>query len=145
MINLNNVWIDGRTYRKILNDVLKNGSEVLGSLPKQYLLSYVDNDYDDAQDIIDGLYDEKALQDYANDELDRPYTDDEIDDILLIYSREIDVIYTTVRNYQGMGGYLPGYIIGTAVKSYEFLRKMIDPILYVMQYSSFPRNELSSA
>nr|QBK93247.1 MAG: F-box family protein [Pithovirus LCPAC403] len=145
MINLDGVWFDGRTYRKILDDALQNGVDVFRGLQEQYLLPYVDNDEDDALFIIFEVNDEKTLQNFANTFLDRPYTDDELDDILLINSVEIKVIYSAVRAYEGVKGRLPGDVLGTvsqATQSYEFLREMIDPILYVMQFSSFPRNKL---
>ncbi len=145
MINLNGVWIDGRTYREILDDAVQNGADVIRGLPEHYLLRYVDNNEDDASFIQFELQDEKALQDFADTELDRSYTDDELSDILLINSVEINIIYTAVRTYGGVKGRLPGDAhdtIAQVTQSYEFLRAMIDPILYVMQFSSFQRNKL---
>nr|QBK93245.1 MAG: F-box-like family protein [Pithovirus LCPAC403] len=108
MINLNGVWIDGRTYREILDDTLQNGINVLRGLPTKYLLPRVNNDELDADSMREEHHDEKALQVFANSHLDRLYTNGEIDDILLINSREIDVIYSAVRAYEGEFGYLPG-------------------------------------
>ena len=145
MINLNGVWIDGRTYREILDDALQNGADVIRGLPEHHLLPYVDNNEDDASYLQLELQDEKALQDFADTELDRPYTDDELSDILLINSIEINIIYTAVRTYEGVRGHLPGDApnnVSQVTQSYEFLREMIDPILYVMQYSSFERDKL---
>ena len=148
MINLNIEWIDGRTYKEILDDALQNGADVLQELPIYYLLSLTDNNDDDASYIRLELHDEKALQDFADTFLDRPYEQNEIDDILLINSREINVIYTAVRIYKGVRGRLPGDAannVAQVTQSYEFLREMIDPMIYVMQFSSFPNNMLDHA
>nr|QBK93246.1 MAG: F-box-like family protein [Pithovirus LCPAC403] len=143
MINLNKRWIDGRTYREILNDAVRNGANVIKGLPEQHLLPYVNNNEEDAAFIIFEVYDEKELQDFA-DIADKSYTDDELSDILLANSVEINIIYTAVRTYEGVNKHLPGECNTFVHKtlSYEFLREMIDPILYVIQFSSFPRNKL---
>ena len=147
MINLNIKWVDGRTYREILDDALQNGANTLEGLSLQYLTPYV-NDGDEEKVRYD-FWDEEALQGYANTYLDKTYTNDEIDYILLnIYAREIDVIYNAVEAYQGKNGFLPGVFEGyntNAYQSYKFLHEMIDPMLYVMQYSSFPRDQLGRA
>ena len=143
-INLGRKWIYGRIYREILDDALQNGADVLEGLPLEYLLLYADNEKH-AENMRYNLHDEKQIQDYANTHLDKPYTDNKIDDILLTYSREISVIYSAVLSYKGQDGYLPGdtnEMLQPAFKSYEVLREMIDPMLYVMQFSSFPHNQL---
>ncbi len=148
MINLNNKWIDGRTYKEILNDALQNGADVLTGLPVDYLIPLVGDNEEDAEYVRFELHDEKALQDFADAFFERPFTDNEIDDILLANSREIHVIYTAVLIYQGVRGRLPGDVDGMVAQvtqSYEFLREMIDPILYVMQFSSFPYDRLNFA
>nr|QBK94064.1 MAG: F-box-like family protein [Pithovirus LCPAC406] len=145
MINLNGVWIDGRTYRKILDDALQNGSDVIADLQEQHLLPYFDDSHHDVDYILLSVHDEEEIQNFNEDSYDEQFTDDEMDDILFIKSREMDVIYTAIRTYEGVRGRLPGDVPGNIVQvtqSYEFLREMIDPILYVMQFSSFPRDKL---
>nr|QBK92604.1 MAG: F-box family protein [Pithovirus LCPAC401] len=150
MINMNGVWIDGRTYKEILDDALQNGSSIIPELQKQYLLLYVDN-YDDhfLQELqFDATNDDIRLNFISNAVLGRDYTDDELNDIYYIKNREINVLYAAVFTYNGMGLYLPGKpifsTVGTALPSYEFIREMIDPILYVMQFSSFSDDRLAT-
>ncbi len=103
---------------------------------------------DDVIDLQVDMHDEKTIQDFANTNLGKPYTSDELDTIFLIKSRAIDVIYATVFIYEGGDLYLPGdtldysITIGIYLQTYEFLREMIDPIIYVMQFSTFPHNRL---
>ncbi len=148
MINLGAKWTNGKTYREILNDALQNGSGSIIRAQTLYLLPYAK--YQPAiNDILFDALDEKEIQDFANSFLHKPYTDEELNSILLVKSNEIDVIYTTVRIYKGKGLYLPGVTIrgttttGDALLSYDFLRKMIDPIIYVMQFSSFSAERLA--
>ncbi len=155
MINLGRTWSDGRTYREILDDTLRDGDDADDILDLQYKyilhLMNSENNEDDAKFIQIELNDEKSLQDFADEFLGKPYTADEIDDILLANSKEMKIIYASVLTYKGMTPckYLPGNTIGnsvttgTALQSYEFLRKMIDPVLYVMQFSSFSRDRLN--
>nr|QBK93699.1 MAG: F-box family protein [Pithovirus LCPAC406] len=148
MINMNGVWVDGRTYREILNDVLQNGVDVVTDLQAQYLLPYA-NDSKEEVNYLQQQYsinDDDDLQDFAELALGRYYTDDELNDIYYIRNREMDVIYATIRTYKGAGLYLPGDTITdtskTSLPSYEFIRDMIDPIFYVMQFSSFDQDKL---
>ncbi len=148
MIDLNVKWIDGRIFKEILNDTLQNGASTLKDLPKQYLLPYVNDDGYDVKFMRDEDPDENGLQYYAETFLDRSYTNGEIDDILLINTSEINVIYSAVLAYEGKKGYLPGVTkdnIIAASRTYEFLRELIDPMIYVMQFSSFTHEQLSLA
>ncbi len=148
MINLNKRWIDGRTYREILNDVLQNGSDRIRGLPEKRLFPYVDNNYGDALFIRFELgHSEEQFQDFAHQTYNKSYTDDELNDMLLINSEEIDIIYTAVLTYEGYDKHLPGgmYFFVHETLSFDSLREMIDPILYVMQFSSFPNNKIDHA
>nr|QBK92600.1 MAG: F-box-like protein [Pithovirus LCPAC401] len=148
MINLGSKWISGRTYREILDDALQNGADSVFEAQIQYLFPYGD-EVDYAVHLQFDVNDEKSIQDFANEVLGKDYTEDELNDILLIKSSEIDVIYATVLTYKGEQNlYLPGNTItdtttGNALLSYDFLRKMIDPIIYVMQFSSFSAERLA--
>ena len=107
---------------------------------------------DDVTDLQVGMHDENTIQDFANANLDKPYTSDELNAIFLIKSRAIDVIYATVVIYKGGGIYLPGDTLddsitagittGMDLQPYQFLRDMIDPIIYVMQFSTFSHDRL---
>nr|QBK93163.1 MAG: F-box-like family protein [Pithovirus LCPAC403] len=148
MINLGTKWIDGRTYIEILNDALQNGASSVLDLQKSYLVDYVDNQHN-VDHILLELHDEKSIQDFAYDEFGEQFTDDDLGDIVYIKSREMMVIYATILTYKGQSSYLPGDTIegdlttGTSLQSYEFLREMIDPIIYVMQFSSFSVDRLN--
>ena len=62
----------------------------------------------------------------------------------------MNVIFATVLTLKGEKGiYLPGHTLTsvidyTVLPSYEFIRDMIDPIFYVMQFSSFTERRLDS-
>ncbi len=157
MINLGTKWSDGRTYGKILDDILRDGdiADTVLDLQYQYILRLMDNEDNEnnktyAKFIQISLNDEKALQDFADNCSERPYTASEVDAILLANSREMKVIYAAVLTYRGETPckYLPGGTIrndvttGFSLQSYEFLRKMIDPMIYVMQFSSFSSDRL---
>nr|QBK92605.1 MAG: F-box-like protein [Pithovirus LCPAC401] len=151
MINMNDVWFDGRTYRKILNDTLQNGVEVILDLQEKYLLPYADHFHRDALILLfEHKNDDVELQNFANQVLDRNYREDELNDIYYIKSREINVIYATVLTYKGENGiYLPGHTLTnvidyTILPLYELIRNMIDPIFYMMQFSSFSVDRLNS-
>ena len=147
MINLGAKWIDGRTYMEILDDALKNGADVITDLQLEYLRSWFDNKRD-SEYMLSRLDDEKQIQSFSEIYEDTFQTDDGTHSIFLIKSSEIDVIYATVLTYKGKGLYLPGDTItdtttGDSLLSYDFLRKMIDPIIYVMQFSSFSPERLA--
>nr|QBK92606.1 MAG: F-box family protein [Pithovirus LCPAC401] len=150
MINMDGVWIDERTYREILDDVLQNGLSSIVDLQIQYLLPYADNRKHLALILLtDYDRDDVRLQHFAGDIMGRDYTENELDDIFYIKSRETNVIYASVLTYKGKKKeiYLPGSrnsyaSTGTALLSYEFIRDMIDPIFYVMQSSSFSDEKL---
>ncbi len=142
MINLSDKWIDGKTYKEILNNTIQSIADTVLDSQKRYLLPYGDND-EDATFLQEEVHDEKSIQDFAIMVFDRNYTDVELNTIFRIKSREINVIYAAVLTYKGGNGYLPGDSnVGLSSLSYEFLREMIDPILYVMQFSSFPDDRL---
>ena len=141
MINMDTVWLDGRTYWEILDDALENGHNILEGLQVKYLLPYVNDNKEDAEHLRGDIRgDEEEIQFFGKNVNGKLYTDDELDNISFINSFDLEVIYTAVLIYGplnvGVYEFLPGVTIGTASQSYESLRKMIDPILYVMQFSS---------
>ena len=138
MINLGAKWIDGRTYMEILNDALQNGASSVHEAQLRYLVDYVDNQYN-ADYILLELHDEKSIQNFAYDEFGEQFTDDDLDDIVYIKNREMNIIYATVLTYRGAGLYL----LGDTTTGDAFLRKMIDTIIYVMQFSSFSAERLT--
>ena len=152
MINLNGVWINGRTYMEILNDSLQNGADVITDLQLEYLSSYVADSIDTGdpddipeQDLLFDKHEEKSIQGLANRSLGRYFTENELNEILHIKSEEMYVIYAAVLAYNSETPYLPGTMLRSdsivpGLQSYDFLFNMIDPILYVMQFSSFGNN-----
>nr|QBK93817.1 MAG: F-box-like family protein [Pithovirus LCPAC406] len=137
MINLNNRWIDGRTYKQILNEALQMEyiPEFFVDLQEKYLLPYVDNSEGYLWDL---MYDENIDYDYfnldieadtedrlqkiANKVLGRDYTEEELNDIFFIKSREMKVIYQTGVAYE--------------------IDHSIDPIILVMKYSYMSEDTL---
>ncbi len=135
MINLNNRWIDGRTYKEILIDTLQNGSSVVLNLQSKYLLPYL-NSKEDLFDFQFNTHDQAAMKNM----LDRDCTDEEVNNMFYIKTREMNVIFFAVYTFTGIkyqiyfpGDQLSNLRTGTALSSHE----MIDPILYVMQFSAF--------
>nr|QBK92602.1 MAG: F-box family protein [Pithovirus LCPAC401] len=151
MINMNGVWIDGRTYMEILDDALQqNDTDSVSDLQAQYLLPLANESKYDAFDLNHRVEnDDTQLQVFANRVLGRNYTENELNDIYYIKNREMNVIYAAILTYRRGGSlYLPGDTdtgqnIGTSLQSYEFLREMIDPVIYVMQFSSFSDDKLA--
>nr|QBK92397.1 MAG: F-box-like family protein [Pithovirus LCPAC401] len=112
MINMDAVWIDGRTYWEIMDDALQNGSDTLIGLSMKYLLLYVDDNKEYAEHLRGDIRgDEEDIQFFGNNVNGKPYTDDELDNISLINSWDFDVIYTAVLTYEPY----------TAEGSYSFL------------------------
>ncbi len=97
MINLNDKWIDGRTYKQILDETLHQecGSEFILDLQQQYLLPYTDDSEDNNIHYLQYEYEneEKSLQELANVMFDRDYTKNELDNIFYIKNREITTIH----------------------------------------------------
>ena len=154
MINMNGVWIDGRTYMEIFDDTLQKWADSVLDFQIPYLLPLANESKDDIDDLHLRIEnDDTQLQDFANRVLGRDYTERELNEIYYIKSREINVIYKAVLTYQDDGQYLPGGTLddsitaigttGTALPSYDFLRGMMDPMLYVMQFSSFSADKLA--
>nr|QBK93703.1 MAG: F-box-like protein [Pithovirus LCPAC406] len=150
MINMNGVWFDGRTYREILNDALQNGADIVFEAQMSQLSPYGDIRGDEYFLLFECKNYDNSLQDFANLSLERDYTENELNDIFYIKSREMNVIFATVLTLKGEKGiYLPGHTLTsvidyTVLPSYEFIRDMIDPIFYVMQFSSFTERRLDS-
>nr|QBK93249.1 MAG: F-box family protein [Pithovirus LCPAC403] len=142
MINLDDVWINGKTYMEMLDWALQDGTDIIIDSQTEYLCPYANDDVCNLDELSFLADDDAILQNFANEVLDRDYTEDELDVIFYIKNREMNIIYATVDTYKNENGYLPGNESDTASQSYEVLREMIDPILYVMQFSSFPKEKL---
>ena len=131
MINLNDVWINGRTYKQILDEALQQEYRLdfFEDLQEKYLLPYADNSEEDVLRLLDRYsdYDDGKLQRFANDVLGRDYTEDELNDIFYIKNREIKVIYSAVSSYETNETAGAGYL---------------DPIFHVMYNSSTPEHRL---
>nr|QBK93685.1 MAG: F-box family protein [Pithovirus LCPAC404] len=150
MINLGKKWYDGRTYREIMDEQYKKKHIDVNefySLRVRFLRPIVDWNEDVVETIATLDLGEYDLQDLAEEELDRQFTDEVIDEILHIMDREIDVIEAAVSSQRFIGNndHLPGYEIPKdAIKMDKngrradyYIRELIDPVLYLMQYSLF--------
>ncbi len=153
MINLNKKWYDGRTYGEIFDEV-KDTDRIYRSQ-----VFYLQNFFGVRDDLIDdvltlylGEYD---LQDTANEEFDETFTDEAIDGIFDIVSKEINVIKAAINAQQSMYrnyDYLPGYDgpenaleIKNGLRKDYHIRRLIDPVLYLMQYSMFSEEMLQES
>lgn len=152
MINLNDTWINGQTYGQLLNQAVETDKEHIRdyNIQEKEFLKLIGDDEDIACDFyLDILsdYDEKEIQELAMDKLDRELTDDELDSIAHILSKEIEIINMVNNLYHSptFTGYLPGiteWYGSKAAKLPKFPTELIDPVLYVMQLSTFSRSDL---
>nr|QBK92520.1 MAG: F-box-like protein [Pithovirus LCPAC401] len=155
MINLNDKWVNGQTYGRILRDA----SEMKEDEGWEYMRDL----YVDAIDKIIGkelrieMYDEDefsySLYDDDLYEIFRVETglmEDQIEKMAMIHSREINIIHATIASATRWDKHLPGISLNDT-KGYidEELFKVsimeifptfyiIDPIFYVMQFSAYP-------
>nr|QBK93889.1 MAG: hypothetical protein LCPAC406_02030 [Pithovirus LCPAC406] len=146
MINLNGKWINGETYRELLGEDI----ELLFITKTNLLSSFVNNDKDAAVELMLNLSEEE-IQYIANEVLGRQFTDDELDEIYHINSREIRVIEAVILViYDQSVPFLPGTanafsgsgLTGISVSPKDFILDLINPIMYVMQFSMFSDSDL---
>ena len=168
MINLNSKWVDGRTYRQLLDDTMKNGTDSLGMkrielvqemknvsvenknemiplMHHSYDISYCSFIDSDGYVIIEGN---------SNNSKPVKLNMDDYLEFCHIASREMQVIYTSVRAIlrtrdTSVNGCIPVYLPGTSfvyginTNPNPFLLSLIDPIVYVMQFSLFSSQGLA--
>ncbi len=143
MINLNDRWINGQTYRELLDEALEKNWHHLYKKQIKFL-ELINADLAGAFFTLN-MFCEKELQNFAINMLHRQFINDELSDIKQIFSRELKVIRATVLTILGSRSYLPGesYMEDDYnTKSKVFLLKLMDPILYMMQFSSFSIDDL---
>ncbi len=115
---------------------------------KNYMIDYTN---DDVADRLLTLNDEddEDIQDVALDYLGKRFTDIELDKILTIKSREILVLYSAFEAYESSYPFVPGTHddgeFYTYTSSELSVLDLIDPIIYVMQFSQFPDHGLGPA
>ena len=151
---MNDKWVTGKTYWEIFNDALTRGVMILEKEQKIFLDFCTGNlGSHDLSKLFYECHGEKDIQKFISKIQNKQFTNRELNDILHIKSREIRIIYLAVLTYNGyekiseeLHPYLPGMINisdeGNALQSYDFLLKLIDPMIYVLQFSSFSQDKL---
>ncbi len=146
MINLNGKWINGETYRELLEEDIDSIFNM-----KADLLSPLVNNRESAFTELMMNLQEEDIQELANDVLGRQFTDNELDEIYYINSREIRVIEAVILViYDQSVPFLPGTVnafvnndlTDISVQPKQFILDLIDPIMYVMQFSMFSDSDL---
>ncbi len=150
MINLGARWANDQTYREVLDEYLNRGADELYYNQMEMLDKIFQNE-DAAHDMLI-IYNPspQEIRNFSRQfHLDRELTDAEIDKIRLITSRDIEVIKSVILILiHSTEDFLPGTADDNTVgemdyngENHEFLRKLIDPVPYVMQSSSFTEKD----
>jgi len=146
MINLNKRWINGETYRELLEEDIDSIFNM-----KTDLLSPFVNGEEDAILQLMLSFQEETTQPIANIVLGRQFTDDELDEIYYINSREIRIVEAVILVISDQSvPFLPGTVnafvdndvSNISVVPKDFILDLIDPIMYVMQFSMFSDRDL---
>ena len=97
MINLNDKWINGRTYKEILNEALQQeyGPEFILDLQKLYLLPYANNSANGVWD-LERCSDDEHCQEVANVMFGRDYTENELNNIFYIKNRQMTILHNAI-------------------------------------------------
>nr|QBK92494.1 MAG: uncharacterized protein LCPAC401_01320 [Pithovirus LCPAC401] len=138
MINMNNKWINGQTYREILNESLEKGVDFLKCKKTYELIKFTNNpkylyEFMNADS-------KKSVDDIAFRALGRELTQIELNNIHHIRSKEILAISGTVeillRSYPALyGGDMISHNYDKHPELYSL--PLVDPIYYVMKVCSF--------
>ena len=127
-----------------IDKALEEGYDYLHEKQQAFLFQLIKDE--DAASELSWDIEEKDIQDMAEEILKRPFTDDELDDIYHAKSRELKVIVATVLLRNESGQYLPGTICDMtrtfSIVPEKFLLDLIDPVIYVMQFSLFSNKDL---
>ncbi len=137
MINLNDEWINGETYRKILDESLK-GNDVL--------------------EYIHEIQRNALIKIFGRSTLDVTYTwiyppellctTEHFVGVLEVFCKKMQIIHLSLIISTQRSLFLSKYVggVGPSIFMGNFLvAHLIDPIIYVMQYSTFPKTELDDA
>ncbi len=151
MINLNKRWIDGRTYKELLDIAISMDdiADALGLIRTIEIDEFLTDLPSDTSWEFTYIHEEKEIQDCAEENLNRQLTREELDKLEYVNSREMLVIYAAAGIYESGEYLLPGdefhyeqFDFNNIPVQKEFILRLLDPILYVMQFSSFPISEL---
>ncbi len=139
MINLNDKWANGKTYKQLLDDTLKTGFDTLDK-EQIHLISVAAKV--SKENIYVLIYEIESMKndDYTNIGFDN----DTFRKLQHICSREMRIVYSAAVSVQNSNLYLPGevYYYNISVKPNPFLLSLVDPIVYVMQFSAFSSEDL---
>ncbi len=149
MINLNDKWFNGRTYKQILDEALQQecDPEFILDLQEEYLLPYTDDSEDNNVYYLQNEYknEEKSLQRLANVMFGRDYTENELNDIFYIKSRQMIILHNAVISHYSSDLNFDEEF--EKIHSTTYVTRFtegVDPIIYVMHFSSIPEHQLYS-
>ena len=147
MINLGKKWIDGRTYKEILDEALKHDKPIL----------YMEKLRSDAMEQIFGggncfmdvgpFYDDESFVEIAQmDDVSYDKENEIVEKTVLTI--EFGVISTTITVFQKQSGFLPAsYSVSPLLKGSlskeksDILHNIFDYVPYVMQFSELARTD----
>nr|QBK92796.1 MAG: uncharacterized protein LCPAC401_04340 [Pithovirus LCPAC401] len=153
MINLNDKWINEKTYRQILDEAIIHGKndyyKYITTMRKTEVSKIFDNDR-----LIHSLggtvFDEEYFQDEGIEYLDRYLTNNEINLLRKISSREIFIIELTIFTILSNYPLLPTEIRGGDREPriipdiYREITDLLDPIPYVIQLCLYEDYDLNA-
>nr|QBK92611.1 MAG: hypothetical protein LCPAC401_02490 [Pithovirus LCPAC401] len=153
MINMNKKWIDGQTYKELFDMAIREITDELNVIRMTEIEKFIKDIPPFCSFEYENLRDEKEVQDYSEQNLDRRLTREELDKLEFVNSREMLVIFAASGTYesgkQGGKDLLPGddnyysqFDFNNIPNQEKFILQLVDPMLYVMQFSSFPIEEL---
>ncbi len=159
MINLNKKWVNGETYKHILTKAWNKGKRGIIYLIKLQLnafydiipnenvavkLQYTRSDIDSFKEVIEHI------------DINRESTNDAFDRFMKIRSKEFTILIATFTvlektypllpsaSYESFNGKIQSHQknIIEIKDAYFSIIKLIDPILYIMQFSVFSKHDL---
>nr|QBK93714.1 MAG: F-box domain protein [Pithovirus LCPAC406] len=153
MINMNKKWTNGRTYKELFDMAMQEIADELNVM-RMVEINKIFTEYPPCfSNKFAYLNNEQEFQDYAEVNLKRQLTREELDKLEFVNSREMLVIYAASGTYEsgkrrgkdllpGDNNHYSQFDYNNIPNQKEFILQLFDPMLYVMQFSSFPIEEL---
>ena len=149
MINLNNRWINGRTYSEIVEEVSdsKDSMGILFQMERQYFPDSINTQggFVGAIFMLDG-----NIYNPIFDRMDRDLTNREIETLEKIYTSEFAIIFRSFYHIVGLYSNLPNHLQqnyvyqnSTGSKIFDIVLSVIDLTPYIMFFSSLTTDELN--
>ncbi len=151
MINLNDKWVNGHTYEKILNDATEmkgdDGWEYIRDMYSDTLDEVIGEDfrmefYEDG-DLYYQSYDDNLLEIFNV----VGFSVEQIEKLAIVHGREINIIIATIASANKWDKALPSISFDEGLHDKSIMEifplfYIIDPIFYVMQFSAYPDDKV---